>query len=114
MLDKSRYIVKEMRNVIMVADQDGRITKYVPMSIKMFHSQCQCRCDEKAAKMPPCEVFLINLSKADIDGINAKLQRSKKIRSIQDKIKTLSRKFLIFSFSLNDKMTIFCGNSHAQ
>lgn len=116
-----------MRNVIMVADQDGRITKYVPMPTPTPKSASKAKkvdknasqpvpkltpkCDEKAAQMPPCVVSLINLSKADIDAINASFERNKKIRSIQEKIKTLPRKFLIFSLS---KLRAFRGNLHAQ
>lgn len=121
-LDQSRHIVKDLRSVLLVADQNGHITRYVPEPTPIIAQpavQAQQRvigqmplqqpviavatdttpqpsstpkCDEMAAKMPKCTVSVLSLSDADMKEIKAKLARTGNIRSIEAKKKTLPRK----------------------
>lgn len=118
MLDDSaesvRHIVKYMRGIILVSDQHGRITEYIPetpKSVKKTTTEGKKmvrkaskltstpKCDALAAKMPPCVVPIIGLTKADVDAINAKLVRARKIRLIEKNIKTLPCKYFFLSNS---------------
>lgn len=86
-----------MRGIILVSDEKGRITKYVPEPPKSAKKEKKAtrknaskpistpKCDALAAKMPPCVVPVVNLSKADVAEINAKLERGRKLRLIENK-----------------------------
>lgn len=105
-----------MRNIILVADQDGRITKYMPQPTPEIAQQVQVihpknkkgtqnkpkisrtpKCDELVAKMQQYKVTVENLSVSDIDVINTQLKRDGKIRAIQGKINLLCHVRLFFS-----------------
>lgn len=114
MIDKSRFILKDLRNVILVADENGQVTRYIPQpdpvlpqpviappvnappaqapppkkqkaKKSLTQPSSTPKCDEMAAKMPSCKVSLLNLSMADITAINVELAQNAKIRSIEKK-----------------------------
>lgn len=86
--------------MILVSDENGRITKYkpeTPKSEKKFNKMVRNaskpistpKCDALAKNMPKCIVPVVKLSAVDVAEINAKLERAGKIRLIEHTIRVL-------------------------
>lgn len=105
--------------MILVADGDGHIVKYVPQPTPVIaqpirtprkklqvkapklqkiepKTSCTPNCDALAEKMPRCKTIVDNLTALDVISINDKLKRSGKIRAVKEKTKTLPRKIYFF------------------
>lgn len=105
-LDKgSKRIVRETRNVVWVADENGIEKKYrlespmVPRKKRGLKNMAKPKPKPKmnkkkyeilAAKLPQCKVVVHNMTSDEIEAQQAKQQREYKINAIVQKIKTLS------------------------
>lgn len=95
-----RKVVKQTRNTVFMADENGDILQYQLVKPKPNtkpkkvpkRKESRQAIDELVSTMPKCSVVLKSLSQADIDAIVAKIEREGQIRTIEEKMKNLARK----------------------
>lgn len=101
--DAERKIVRDLRNVIWIADANGKTQKYslntpqkkvMPKKKSVPKKTVQNKpkmCDE-AATLPKCWVNVLNLSEAEIQKEIAKVKRDGMVRDLEAKVREISRK----------------------
>lgn len=101
-------IVKKIRNAVWIADENGNVTKFVahatplpkptvaratPRRIPAPTNNTH-KIEQLVSSMPKCTVALENMSLAAIEKKVAQLERNRRIRIIENKMKNLSCKNL--------------------